>query len=119
MNNEQVALETVGGFTTVVVALLFSLDGGALIGAFAGGALYAVKVKELSIPKRLLDMGLSLVVGYFGKDLMFHILGFGDTGLSAFIVAAFFIFTYSLITDNIDFKTLINMLKAWAKSKGL
>lgn len=114
-----IAPEGLTAAVVTIVAFILSLDGEALIGAFAGGSLYAIRAKEISIPTRFVYMTISLVAGYLGRNLMFQILGYGDTGISALFVSGFTIFSYILITDNIDFKTIISALKAWAKSKGL
>lgn len=71
-----------------LAALLPGIDGDALIGAFAGGTLFVVSAKDLSLWKRSVYLVVSIVAGYYGADDIPRWIPLQSTGMAAFICAA-------------------------------
>lgn len=99
MQNKTEVLGTTAGLAAGVLASPF--DGGALIGSFAGSALYAINVKEPSVKKRLLNMGVSMLAGYIGKDFIADKLG-ADTMVGALIASAVIVVAFGWFLDQAD-----------------
>lgn len=58
---------------TGLATLLPGIDGNALIGAFAGAALFVTSARELSLPYRLMYLLISLIMGYLATpELIAH-----------------------------------------------
>lgn len=76
------AVATMGA--VAITSALPGVNGDALIGAFAGGVVFALHAKDVAIAKRLIYMLVSILLGYMGADeVMKH------TGLTSFTLAAF------------------------------
>lgn len=93
--------ETATTATVVGLSLFSGLDGDALMGAFAGGALYAMKSDEISTGKRLGYMIISIIAGYYFRNELEKI-GITSTAASSFIFAAFAIAIVSWGYNQID-----------------
>ena len=65
-----------------------SIDGNALIGAFAGSSLVAISSKNLSFLKRLAYMLISLVAGYLAAPEVVVNTLLHETGVAAFFASA-------------------------------
>lgn len=96
----------------VVGASIFTgLDGDALMGAFAGGSLYAMKSKEVSRTKRVGYMAISIVAGYYFRNELDR-LGITSTAVTAFIVATFAI---ALVSWGYDQIGTLSIKDLWGK----
>lgn len=82
-------------------AVFSGLDGDALIGAFAGGSLYAMKSDEISRKKRAGYLFISIIAGYYFRNELERI-GITATGVSSFIVATSIIAVVTWGYDQID-----------------
>lgn len=71
-----------------LTAIAPGVDGDALIGAFAGAAVFAIHSKSLPIYKRLLYMIISMVIGYMGKSEVMLWTGIQSSTIAAFIGSA-------------------------------
>lgn len=70
--------------TVALASILPGVNGDALIGAFAGAVVFALHAKDVSIPKRIVYMIVSILLGYLGAgEVMRH------TGLQSHTLAAF------------------------------
>lgn len=70
--------------TVALASILPGVNGDALIGAFAGAVVFALHSKDVSIPKRIIYMIVSILLGYLGAgEVMRH------TGLQSHTLAAF------------------------------
>lgn len=74
-------------------------DGGALMGAFAGSALYALNVKECSTKKKLGNMALSVFVGYFSSGVVGELTGINDAMVNSFIASALLVYVFGQILE--------------------
>ena len=78
----------VAGAGVGFASLFPGIDGNTLIGAFAGAALVVVSSKELSIPKRVAYMLISLIVGYLGAPEVMNMTPIKSVGVAAFLAAS-------------------------------
>ncbi|WP_033474558.1 putative holin [Bordetella bronchiseptica] len=69
-------------------ALLPGIDSGALIGAFAGAAVFMMHSKEVGIAKRLAYGLVSWLLGYFGAPELGRLVGVHETVVTGFVAAA-------------------------------
>ncbi|WP_025139003.1 putative holin [Achromobacter sp. DH1f] len=69
-------------------AMLPGVDGGALIGAFAGAALFIVHNNELGVSKRLVYGLVSWLIGYFAAPELGRLVGVQETVVTGFGAAA-------------------------------
>ncbi len=67
-----------------ITSMLPGVNGDALIGAFAGAALFALHAKDLPIMKRIVYMVISILIGYLGADEVLR-----QTWLESHTLAAF------------------------------
>lgn len=67
-----------------ITTMLPGVNGDALVGSFAGAALFALHVKDVSIIKRLIYMLISILIGYLGADEVLR-----QTWLESYTLAAF------------------------------
>jgi hypothetical protein len=77
--------------TTVAMgslSTLLGIDGNALIGAFAGGALIAISSKNLSPVERFAYMCISIIAGYLTAPELLAMTPLQQSGVAAFIAAA-------------------------------
>lgn len=100
--------------TTVAMgslSTLFGIDGNALIGAFAGGALIAISSKNLSTAERFAYMCISIVAGYLAAPELVALTPLRQSGVAAFIAAAAAI---ALVTRGLVLIKTVQ-LPAWLK----
>ena len=71
-----------------VTAVMPGVDGDALIGAFAGAVVFALHAKDLPLPKRLIYMAISLLLGYLGAEEVTRHFGIQDPAVAAFALSA-------------------------------
>lgn len=69
-------------------AMLPGVDGGALIGAFAGAAVFIMHNNELGVAKRLVYGLVSWLIGYFAAPELGGLVGIRETVVTGFGVAA-------------------------------
>jgi uncharacterized membrane protein HdeD (DUF308 family) len=97
-----------------LAAMLPGVDGNALIGAFAGAALFVVSSKELPIWRRLVYLAVSIALGYLAAPEVIRWLPLKATGLAAFLASALGVtLTLGLIERGRTFD-----LEAWLRSLG-
>lgn len=71
-----------------VAALLPGVNGDALIGAFAGGTLFAVSAAQVPLWRRIVYLGLSMIAGYLAAEDVQRLIFIRSSGLAAFLAAA-------------------------------
>ncbi len=71
-----------------ITSVLPGVNGDALIGAFAGGVVFALQAKDLVIPTRLVYMLVSILLGYMGADEVMRHTGVQSHTLAAFGLSA-------------------------------
>ena len=71
-----------------LASLLPGIETDAFIGAFAGGTLFVVSAKDLSLWKRLIYLASSVVAGYMGGTEVMRRFDVASSGLAAFLCAA-------------------------------
>ncbi len=69
-------------------ALLPGIDSGALIGAFAGAAVFMMHSRELGLARRLGYGLVSWLLGYFGAGELSRVTGVNETVITGFVAAA-------------------------------
>lgn len=88
-----------------------SIDGNALIGAFAGAALIVVTSKDLSLAKRFAYLLISLIAGYLGAPDIVNLSPIKSTGVAAFFGAAMAITLALQLIDRIKAFDLSTLFK--------
>ena len=83
------ATSTALGTATATTALLPGIDGNALVGAVAGAALFVTSSRDLPLVRRVIYLVISTVVGYLAAPEVAARMGLQETGVSAFLAAAF------------------------------
>nr|DAP68890.1 MAG TPA: holin [Caudoviricetes sp.] len=105
-----------------LVSVLSGVDGNALIGAFAGAALFVVRGQDLSIPRRLLYFAISIIAGYLAAPDVTRLMPVRETGVAALIAAALTITVINKWLDGIvelSGKEFLQLLADWyTKWKG-
>ena len=71
-----------------LISIIPSIDGDALVGAFAGAALVVVTLQDVSRSKRFVYMFVSLVAGYLAAPEVVSATPLNSTGVAAFLAAA-------------------------------
>lgn len=71
-----------------LAALLPGLDGNALIGAFAGAALFVTNSRDLPLVHRTIYLVISTVVGYFAAPEVLADLPLHSVAMAAFLAGA-------------------------------
>lgn len=113
---EPTAATTAGlGYLVIALtALAPGIDGDALIGAFAGAAVFAIHSKDLPIYKRLLYMLISMTIGYMAAGEVMEWTGLQSSALAAFGAAALVVTAALTAIDKIrefDIHSIINKRK--------
>lgn len=67
-----------------LTSVLPGVNGDALIGAFAGAVVFALHAKDLTVPKRIVYMVVSILLGYLGAEEVLR-----HTPLQSYTLAAF------------------------------
>jgi Putative phage holin len=73
---------------TAATTLLPGIDGDALIGALAGGALFVTSARDLSLPSRAAYLLISVSVGYLAAPEVMTFLSLKGTGVAGFLAGA-------------------------------
>lgn len=71
-----------------LTSIMPGVNGDALIGAFAGAVVFALHAKDLSLPKRLIYMIVSILLGYLGADEVLRYTGMTSYTLASFGLSA-------------------------------
>lgn len=71
-----------------VTSILPGVNGDALIGAFAGAAVFALHTTNIPVLKRIVYMIVSVLLGYFGSDEVMRLTGLESHTLAAFGLSA-------------------------------
>lgn len=70
--------------TVYLASTMASVNADALIGAFAGAAVFAIHSTDISVPKRFAYMLVSILIGYMGaEEVITH------TWLQSYVMASF------------------------------
>lgn len=80
------AITTAGALS--LTALVPGVNAEALIGAFGGAAVFALHAADTSILKRLIYMGLSMLIGYMGAGEVMVWTGITSWTLASFALSA-------------------------------
>lgn len=96
MNTTEQTVQAVGVTAGIATS---PFDGGALMGAFAGSALYAINTKEHSTKKKLSNMVISVFVGYFARDLIEGLTSIDNAMANAFITSALVVYVFGQILE--------------------
>ena len=76
----------VSGFSAV--SLLSGIDGNALVGAFAGAALFVLRAQDMHFVRRLLYFAVSIVAGYHVAPEIMRLTPLKSPAVAALIAAA-------------------------------
>jgi hypothetical protein len=106
------ALLLAGAATTATAAsaLVPGVDANALIGAFAGGALFVASSRDLSLAMRLVYLMVSVGAGYVAAPEVVQHLPITSTGVAAFFAGALAITVATQVIERakaFDFTTLL------------
>jgi hypothetical protein len=72
-----------------IATLVPGIDGNAIVGAFAGAALVALHARDVSMTSRGIYLVISWIIGYLAAPEVAARMGLQETGVSAFLAAAF------------------------------
>lgn len=95
--------------TAAASALVPGIDANALIGAFAGGALFVASSRDLSIARRVVYLLVSVGAGYVAAPEVVQRLPITSTGVAAFFAGALAITVATQVIERakaFDFTTL-------------
>lgn len=99
------------GFGAITLtAFAPGVDGDALIGAFAGAAVFAIHSKNLPVYKRLIYMVISMLIGYMAAEEVTHWTNIQSSAVAAFSGSALIVTVALALIDKIrdfDIHTLI------------
>lgn len=100
----------------LVTAITTSLDGSALIGAFAGAVVYTIVASEANIWKRLAFMLCALIAGYTGAPMW----DATHTGFPAFVISSVIILVVLLfhkVVSKMNLEHILDLIKSsrWFK----
>ncbi|WP_199098957.1 putative holin [Dyella sp. ASV21] len=87
--------------TATTTALLPGVDGNALTGAIAGGALFVTMSRDLPLIKRAIYLLISVVVGYLAAPELMQRFGLVSSGVAAFLAASIAITVATQLIDRI------------------
>lgn len=112
----------VSGFSAV--SLFSGLDGNALVGAFAGAALFVLRAQDMHIVRRLLYFIVSICAGYLVAPEIMRLTPLRSPAVAALVAAAVVV---TLINKGLDSMTsmsfgdfvgrLGNWLSKWKDTK--
>lgn len=74
--------------TAATTAMLPGIDGNALVGAIAGGALFVTSARDLPLWRRAVYLLISVAAGYLGAPELMQVLPLHSSGVSAFLAGA-------------------------------
>ncbi len=100
-----------------LASLLPGIDGNALVGAFAGAAVFVLHKSRLRLPIRISYFGLSMVAGYLAAPELTQWLPIHEHGISAFIASAAIITLTHKGLDALNQLDLIEWFKRWRQAK--
>lgn len=103
------SLASVVAATATATVAFPGIDGNALIGALAGGALFVTSAQELSQTKRWLFLAVSVAAGYYGAPEVVQRQIVASTGAAGFLVGALAVTGMRVVIDrlgSIDFLSL-------------
>ena len=91
---------------SAVLAVFFgsqapNIDPETLMGAVGGSIVFVMIENTFSIPKRMLGMFASILIGYIGAPELMTLLGIQTPGVASFIVSAFAIFVSVFVAGRI------------------
>lgn len=95
---------------TTATSLVPGVDGNALVGAIAGGALFVTSAKDLSLVMRLVYLLISAGAGYVSASEVVQRLPIQSTGVAAFLAAALAITVTTQVIERaktFDFTSLL------------
>jgi len=76
----------ISGFSAV--SLLSGIDGNALVGAFAGAALFVLRAQDMGLVRRVLYFAVSIVAGYLVAPEIMHVTPLQSPAVAALIASA-------------------------------
>lgn len=97
--------------TVALASILPGVNGDALIGSFAGAVVFALHAKDLPIPKRIIYMILSILLGYLGADEVMRHTGLQSHTLAAFGLSAVVVTIALASIDKIKSFDIASLLK--------
>ncbi len=100
-----------------LASLLPGIDGNALVGAFAGAAVFVLHATLLRVALRISYFALSMVAGYLAAPELVQWLPIHEHGISAFIASAAVITVTHKGLDALNKLDLLEWLKRWRQSK--
>lgn len=108
--------EYVVSLPILVTAITTSMDGSALIGAFAGAVVYTIVAGDSSIWKRFIFMLCALIAGYMGAPMW----NSTHTGFPAFIISSVIILVVLLfhkVVSKMNLEHILDLIKSsrWFK----
>jgi len=115
-----VGLVMVGGISAV--SLLAGLDAGALIGSFAGAAVFVLRAKEMGLLVRSFYFLTSMIAGYIASAELVRLTVVHDRGVAALVAAALVVTILNRGMDwaaSMNFSDLVVNVGEWlSKWKG-
>ncbi|MFJ9531264.1 putative holin [Herbaspirillum sp. NPDC101396] len=100
---------TAAGFLMVgsvsAVTILAGLDGAALIGAFAGAAVFVLRSKDMAVIARALYFIVSMVAGYLTSPELMRLVAIHDRSVASLIAATLVV---TILNKGLDWAGNIN-----------
>ena len=100
-----------------LASLLPGIDGNALIGAFAGAAVFVLHAPSLRLALRMSYFALSMVAGYLAAPELTQWLPLHERGISAFIASAAVITLTHKGLDALNKWDVVEWFKRWRHPK--
>lgn len=100
-----------------LASLLPGIDGNALVGAFAGAAVFVLHAPTLRLVLRMSYFALSMVTGYLAAPELTQWLPIHEHGISAFIASAAVITLTHKGLDALNKLDLFEWFKRWRQFK--
>jgi hypothetical protein len=99
---------------TAATTLIPGIDGNALVGAIAGGALFVTSARDLPLARRLAYLIVSAGAGYVSAPEVMQHVAIHSSGVAAFLAGATAVTVTTQVTERIKTLDLSTLFKRGA-----